>query len=166
MIRPTRPADESALAALQSHLEAPSPALLTAVVADGASGEGALVGTASTEAASGSVEVGGCLVSADSDDRPVGYALWVGTGDHGDAHLAELVVHPDHRRAGRARALLRRLLSEQSPGTQVTLLVAADSEPARALYESVGFRAVWRRPDFYETAGSAATDAIVYAREV
>ena len=56
----------------------------------------------------------------------------------------------------------------------MTLLVAADNGPARALYESVGFRAVGRRADFYETvgsatdyetAGAAATDAVVYARE-
>lgn len=173
MIRPARPSDEPALAALQSHLDAPSPALLAAVVGD-APGVGA---DAAEDAAAAdvAVDVGRCLVSVsgggDEDaaaddgaaDRPVGYALWIAAED---VHLAELVVHPDRRREGRGRALLRGLLARLESGARVTLFVAADNEPARALYESVGFRPVERRPDFYDEGEEGSTDAVVYAREV
>jgi ribosomal-protein-alanine N-acetyltransferase len=38
------------------------------------------------------------------------------------------------------------------------LLVHPDNEPARALYDSLGFDAIDRRPDFYDDA-----DALVVA---
>lgn len=140
MIRPVRADERSALATLQSYLDAPVPELL------------ASVGT-----------VGSCLVSVDDADRPVGYVLAVGGGD---THLAELVVHPDYRREGRARALLRAVIDRAEPGTRVTLVVAVDNDPARSLYESVGFNTVERRPGFYADDPGASDDAVVYAYEI
>jgi len=145
VIRPARADDAAAVAGLQSYLDAPSPRLLLATDA-----------------------VGTCLVAVDGagapdDDRPVGYALVVGEGD---THLAELVVHPDRRREGYGRALLDAVLGRQAPGTRVTLAVAADNDPARSLYESAGFRAVDRRPDFYESVDGCTDEAVVYAYDV
>lgn len=150
MIRPARAADAATLAALQSHLAAPSPQLLA------------------THAA-----VGTCLVSVgdprDADTAlppgasPVGYVLAIGDTN---AHIAELVVHPDHRREGRGRALLRGVVARRDPGTRVTITVAPDNDPARSLYESVGFRQVDRRPEFYESVPGVADDALVYAYDV
>lgn len=140
MIRSATADDAPAIAALQSHLDAPSPRLLAAA--------GAL---------------GACLVAvADEPDAgdPVGYALAVGDGD---THLAELVVRPDHRREGYGRALVTAVLDRQAPGTRVTLAVAADNAPARSLYESVGFEPVDRRPDFYESVDGTADEAVIYA---
>ena len=83
----------------------------------------------------------------------------------GEAHLAELVVHPAHRREGRARALLSAVIAEQEPGTRVTLTVAVDNDPARSLYESVGFEAIGRQPEFFKIesterdAAESQTDA-------
>jgi len=140
MIRPARSSDLDSLAELQSYLPAPAPELLAAVP-----------------------RLGTCLVSVERDgstDRPVGYALVVG-----EAHLAELVVHPAHRREGRARALLSAVIAEQEPGTRVTLTVAVDNDPARSLYESVGFEAIGRQPEFFKIesterdAAESQTDA-------
>lgn len=144
MIRPARAADAATLAALQSHLAAPSPRLLATYAA-----------------------VGTCLVSVGdagdasvgSDASPVGYVLAIGDTD---THVAELVVHPDHRREGRGRALLRAVVARRASGDRVTLTVAADNDPARSLYESVGFREVDRRPEFYESVPGVADDALVY----
>ncbi|MDQ2056015.1 N-acetyltransferase [Halobellus sp. H-GB7] len=141
MIRPARPSDAQALATLQSYLDAPAPELLASFAA-----------------------VGTCLVAVDeSDDRPVGYLLVI---DGEDAHIAELVVHPEHRREGHARALLEAAIGRSAPGTRVTLVVAADNDPARSLYESLGFREIEHRPEFYGAENGEATDAVVYAYDV
>lgn len=140
MIRPARPADASAIAALQSHLDAPSPELLASFAA-----------------------VGACLVAVERPGgEPVGYAITVGEGD---VHLAELVVDPDHRRRGHGRTLVDGVVARCDPGTRVTLLVAVDNDPARSLYESIGFQPVAYRPCFYERGGAWA-DALVYAYDV
>jgi ribosomal-protein-alanine N-acetyltransferase len=147
VIRPARADDAATLAALQSLLDAPSPRLLATYAA-----------------------VGTCLVSVRSDsgeapaDRePVGYVLAIGDDD---VYVAELVVHPEHRREGRGRALLAAVLARRHPGERVTITVAADNEPARSLYESVGFRRVDRQPGFYDSGPGDAADAVVYAYDV
>lgn len=150
MIRPATADDAPAIAALQSHLDAPSPRLLAAAGALGT----CLVAVADDPDLRGSGSAGTGV------GDPIGYALAVGDGD---AHLAELVVHPDRRREGYGRALVTAVLDCQAPGTRVTLAVAADNAPARSLYESVGFEPVDRRPDFYGSVDGAADEAVIYA---
>jgi len=132
-VRHGRPADESAVRTLQRLLREPSPTLR-----------------------SHGLRTGDVLVDETTDGAVVGYLLPV-AGD--GVHVAELVVHPAHRREGRATRLLRRLLT--GAHGRVTLLVAADNDAARRLYESLGFRPTARRPDFYDDG----TDAILLARE-
>lgn len=132
-VRHGRPTDESTIRRLQSLLREPSPSLVTHALHSG----GVLVDC-----------VGG------PDGSPVGYLLAVGADG---AHVAELVVSPDHRREGRATRLLTRLLDD-ADGT-VTLYVAADNEAARRLYADLGFRQRACRPDFYDDG----TDALVLA---
>lgn len=144
MIRPARPADRSALTRLQSHLPEPSPGLL-----DSALDEAAL--TPAT-----------VLVSVDGGenrrrtDEPVGYLLAV-PGD-GTVYVAELVVTPDHRREGRAKALLAACAEREGPSLTVT--VAPDNTAARALYEACGFETVRRLPDFFHDG-----PAVLYRRD-
>lgn len=152
MIRPVRRDDLPTLATLQSHLASPSPDLLDAAPA-----------------------VGTCLVAVDDreTEQPIGYLLAV---EGENTHLAELVVHPERRREGRGQALLSAFLAEQDSGTRVTLAVAVGNDPARSLYESVGFEPVGYNEDFYETDGegggdgiadsSRSSDAVIYAYEV
>lgn len=173
-VRPGRPADAPALRALQRHLREPSPRLLSlALDGDGvlvdvrdpppATGADSGPGTA-VEPGAGTEVAPGTGAGADAGD-PVGYVLAVGgryaVGDAGagDLHVAELVVHPDHRREGRATRLLSRLLDRA--GGRVTLLVAADADGPRALYDGLGFRRAGRRPDFYDDG----TDAVLLARD-
>ncbi|WP_338737728.1 GNAT family N-acetyltransferase [Haloplanus salilacus] len=137
MIRPATPDEERTLALLQSQLREPSPGLLDAWASD---------------AVPSPAEV---LVSTTEADRPVGYLLAV-PGD-GTAYVAELVVAPDHRREGRATALLSAYAESVEGG--VTVTVAAKNAAARALYRGCGFERVWRLPDFFD-----AGDAILYRR--
>lgn len=148
MIRVANPGDRPALATLQSWLPERAPRLLA-----------------------GGSAVGDVLVST-ADGRPVGYLLAVGsavgrgsdgpvdtttTGSDGrppttgSAHVAELAVAPTHRREGRAGALLDRLLENHA---HVTVLVAADNEPALACYRSRGFETVGRRPEAFDSGGA------------
>jgi ribosomal-protein-alanine N-acetyltransferase len=122
---------------LQSALREPSPALLT---------HGLRVGGVAVSVADG-------VATDRSGDRPVGYVLYVGDDER---HVAELVVAPAFRREGRARQLLRHVC--RVADGRVTLLVHPDNEPARALYTSLGFDVIDRRPDFYDDA-----DALVMA---
>jgi ribosomal-protein-alanine N-acetyltransferase len=158
VIRPARDGDAAVIAALQSHLDAPSPQLLATVDAVGF----CLV---AVDGAGGPREVDRADPTAPPgiDGSPVGYVLVIGEGD---THLAELVVHPDHRREGHGRALVDAVIDRQPPGTRVTLAVAADNDPARSLYESAGFRAIDRRPEFYESVDGCTDEAVVYAYDV
>lgn len=59
----------------------------------------------------------------------------------GTAHIAQVVVHPDCRRAGLARRLVDAACgaSQAAGHSRVTLLVAESNEPARTLYARLGF---------------------------
>lgn len=137
MIRPATPAEKPTLARFQSRLPEPSPGLLEAWASDGVPSP---------------AEV---LVSTTAADQPVGYLLAV-PGD-GTAYVAELVVAPDHRREGRATALLSAYVA--GVDGSVTVTVARENEAARALYRDCGFDRVRRLPDFFEDA-----DAVLYRR--
>lgn len=141
VLRGGRPADESVLLALQSHLAEPSPALLR---------HGLHTGSVIVSVPDDPEETPGRVART-----PVGYVLPVG-GD--GVHVAELVVAPAYRREGRARRLLERVLV--TTDERVTLLVHPDNHAARALYDDVGFEQVDRRPEFYDDA-----DALVLAHD-
>lgn len=140
MIREAVAADAAALARLQSSLPEPTPGLL-----DGALADATLTPTAA-------------LVSTDVDDDPVGYLLAV-PGD-GTTHVAELVVAPDYRREGRARALLAACAARTDDSAALTVTVASDNEAAQSLYRACGFERVERLPDFFD--GGAG---ILYRRD-
>ncbi|MFC4357304.1 GNAT family N-acetyltransferase [Halobium salinum] len=103
------------------------------------------------------VVVGDVLVST-AGGRPVGYLLPA----HGDgAHVAELVVGENHRREGRATALLDALFDSLPPGDEVTIAVAPDNDAALALYEGYGFEVVEEREGYF-----AGGPALVLSRSV
>ena len=133
-VRPATRADAAPIRALQAHLREPSPTLLEHGLA-----------------------VGSALVS-DADGAVAGYALSVDAPTRSGRHLAELVVAPAHRRAGRGRGLLEAVI-EDATGA-VTLQAHPDNDAALALYDGCGFSVVDRRPDAY-TDG----DALVLRRE-
>jgi ribosomal-protein-alanine N-acetyltransferase len=87
-------------------------------------------------------------------------AVWV---IFDELHINNLAVHPDWRRKGIARALLDFVLAEaQAAGAiHATLEVRRSNQPARELYERLGFAVEGVRPQYYS---EPAEDALVLWR--
>jgi GNAT superfamily N-acetyltransferase len=87
-------------------------------------------------------EEGRLWVAADSEDRPVGFAVASVVGDN--AHLDELDVHPDHGRRGLGRALVQAVLRwGRHKGLPAITLTTLRNVPWNApFYEQLGFRAL------------------------
>jgi [ribosomal protein S18]-alanine N-acetyltransferase len=83
-----------------------------------------------------------------------------------NADVLQIATHPDHRRAGHARALLSALETQlRLRGiTRLTLDVAADNTPARAFYQDAGFTQDGRRPRYYTARRVAPSDAILMSK--
>lgn len=95
-------------------------------------------------------DVARLYVAREADGGLVGYcACWV---VFDELHINSFAVDPAWRRRGVARQLLRRVM-EESAGAGVrsaTLEVRRSNEPARRLYESLGFTVEATRRDYYQ----------------
>ena len=82
----------------------------------------------------------------------------------GEADMMNVAVHPDYRRQGIAEALIASLV-EKLRGNEVYCLlleVRASNDPAKALYEKLGFREVGRRKNYYR---NPKEDALILRKE-
>ena len=81
-----------------------------------------------------------------------------------ETDMMNIAVHPDSRRQGVARALILALIGElKKRGSRcLTLEVRASNDPARALYESLGFAHVGTRRNYYQ---NPKEDALILRKE-
>lgn len=86
---------------------------------------------------------------AEEDGAVVGYIGSQTVPDESD--MMNVAVHPDHRRKGIAEGLVDALCAalKERGSVSLTLEVRASNEPAKALYEKLGFEQVGRRPNYY-----------------
>ena len=68
-----------------------------------------------------------------------------------ESDMMNVAVHPDFRRRGIAEALVMALCADlkERGSVSLTLEVRASNDPARALYEKLGFEQVGKRPNYY-----------------
>lgn len=82
----------------------------------------------------------------------------------GETDMMNVAVSPAYRRRGIARELIQALLRElaRQGSHRLMLEVRASNAPARALYESLGFAQVGRRPNYYR---NPKEDALILGKE-
>ena len=107
--------------------------------------------------------MGGFALIAETDGI-VGFIL--ARAIAGEAEILTLAVDPIGRRAGVGRALVEAAAVQARAGGADCLFleVAADNEPALALYNSAGFEQAGSRRAYYRREGSPAGDALVLRR--
>lgn len=95
----------------------------------------------------------------------VGYGAVLAPRGSGDADVLTIAVAESHRGSGTGAALLERMLrtARERGASRVFLEVRADNPVARRLYETRGFRAVGRRPRYYQPDD---VDAVVMRLDV
>lgn len=105
-----------------------------------------------------------CWVLCD-ETQVIGYGI-LSTGA-GEAHVLNLCIGDTYRSQGWGRHLLGRLLDVAHwNGAQRVFLEVRPSNPfAKALYESVGFHEIGRRPRYYP-ARDGREDAVVMALDM
>ena len=81
-----------------------------------------------------------------------------------EADMMNIAVHPDFRRLGIAERLVTLLCDELAAKNVHALMleVRASNEPAKALYEKLGFTQVGRRPNYYR---NPKEDALILRKE-
>lgn len=102
----------------------------------------------------------------DDGATPIGFALARHAGD--EAELISIGVPRARRGCGIATMLLREVIRRAQAGhaTRLLLEVAETNDAARALYAAHGFRAVGRRPDYYQRANTVPVAALTMALDL
>jgi len=103
-----------------------------------------------------------CYLARNPDHQVVGFCSFWRVVD--ELHINNLAVVPEQRRAGIATALLRYVLTEGARlgAVRATLEVRTSNEPARLLYERMGFSVAGVRRAYYT---KPVEDAIILWRE-
>ena len=103
-----------------------------------------------------------CWLVAEEDGEVAGYVGSQTVIDETD--MMNVAVHPDHRRKGIAEKLVIELMEAlKLRGSHcLTLEVRASNEPAKALYEKLGFVQVGLRRNYYR---NPKEDALILRKE-
>ena len=78
------------------------------------------------------------------------------------AEVAKLMVHPDYRRGGIARLLMKKIENiAVTEGRSLLVLDTREGDPSNELYQSLGYIEAGRIPNYAESA-SGSLDATVF----
>lgn len=83
------------------------------------------------------------------------------------AEVHKLLVHPEARRRGLARTLMRRLEAEaHRAGRRLLVLDTRAGDPAEALYRTMGWQEAGRIPDFVLNADGSYSATVVFWKSI
>lgn len=103
--------------------------------------------------------------SIEGENQSAGFALSRSVLD--EEELLLIAVHPNARRRGIAKQLLRDLLaSAATRGVTRVFLEMRDGNPAEELYRTFGFSPIGRRRGYYRSNRLSPIDAITFSREL
>ena len=107
-------------------------------------------------------EVAGFAITSSDDPSSSLEAVLIAQVLDQEAEIITLAVHPERRRKGLARCLIKELTKTvaNSLKKRILLEVAESSFSARKLYESMGFQVFHRRTDYYK-GRSGNADALL-----
>ncbi len=111
------------------------------------------------------IRIGYCCRVAELEGRIVGYAIL--SVAVGEAHLLNLCVAPESRRAGIGQTLLDTMCLEAvlRQGYRMFLEVRPSNKAAIKLYRANDFHVIGRRPGYYPAQGGRE-DALVMVRHL
>ena len=86
----------------------------------------------------------------------------------GESDILTVATDPDQRRQGLATTLIGALINRlgERGVSRITLDVAEDNAPARALYQGFGFTEDGRRPRYYTSGRDVPVDAVLMSRNM
>ncbi|MEO1964017.1 GNAT family N-acetyltransferase [Hyphomonas sp.] len=86
----------------------------------------------------------------------------------GESDILTVATDPDLRRQGLAATLIGALINRlgERGVSRITLDVAEDNAPARALYRGFGFTEDGRRPRYYTAGRDVPVDAVLMSRNM
>ncbi len=86
----------------------------------------------------------------------------------GESDILTVATDPDLRRQGLATTLIGALINRlgERGVSRITLDVAEDNAPARALYRGFGFTEDGRRPRYYTAGRDVPVDAVLMSRKM
>lgn len=96
---------------------------------------------------------------------PVGFVMTRAAAD--EVEILTLAVRPHQRRNGAGRALVQGALTyaAQHGAARCHLEVAADNDPAKSLYATLGFKVTGSRPGYYARPQSVV-DAVLMTKRL
>ncbi|MEM8724395.1 MAG: GNAT family N-acetyltransferase [Pseudomonadota bacterium] len=110
------------------------------------------------------VDSDGQLVEKSEGD-PAGFVLT--RNAPGEEELLLIAVVPQHRGKGLAQTLIDQLFAAaRSRGATRIYLEMRRGNPAKHLYEKVGFEPIGVRPNYYRMASGEQIDAITFGRTI
>jgi ribosomal-protein-alanine N-acetyltransferase len=86
----------------------------------------------------------------------------------GESDILTVATAPEHRRKGLGATLISALINRlgERGVSRITLDVAEDNAPARALYRGFGFTEDGRRPRYYTAGRDVPVDAVLMSRKM
>lgn len=106
------------------------------------------------------------LIGADGGHAPLGgdaAGFAVVRAAPGEEEILLIAVLPTERRRGLGRQLIARLAEEaRQRGSEKLFLEMRENNPARSLYEAMGFSPIGRRKDYYSLGDGTRMDAITF----